>query len=67
MIRAIFWKEWHEHRSKYLGYWFSLNAPILVLALAIGLSTAARTPFADLTDALTLKYLPLALVESSWC
>ncbi len=64
MIRAILWKEWHEHRSKYIGYWCLINAPTLLLALVIGFSTAARTPFADLSDALTMKYLPLSLIES---
>jgi hypothetical protein len=64
MMRAIFWKEWHENRSKYLFYWFTINAPVLLLALAIGLTSGARVPFADLSDALTMKYLPLALVET---
>lgn len=64
MIRAILSKEWHEHRSKYLGYWFALNVPLLLLALGIGLTTVGRTPFADLSDAMTMKYLPLSLVES---
>ncbi|HEY3837257.1 MAG TPA: hypothetical protein VGL72_11830 [Bryobacteraceae bacterium] len=64
MIRAIIWKEWHEHRSKYIGYWLALHAPILLLALAIALSSAARVPFADLSDATVLKWLPLSLIES---
>jgi ABC-type transport system involved in multi-copper enzyme maturation permease subunit len=64
MIHAIVWKEWREHRAKYLAYWAALNAPILIVALAVGISTAARTPFADLSDSTVLKYLPLALVES---
>ena len=64
MIYAIMWKEWCEHRAKYLAYWLALNAPILILALAVGISTAARTPFADLSDSTVLKYLPLSLVES---
>jgi hypothetical protein len=63
MIRAIIWKEWHEHRSKYVAYWLVINAPILLLALAVGMSSAARTPFADLSDNTVLKYLPLALGE----
>jgi ABC-type transport system involved in multi-copper enzyme maturation permease subunit len=63
MIRAIFWKEWHEHRSKYLGYWITIHAPILLLVLAIGLSSTSRTPFAGLSDAMTLKWLPMALLE----
>ena len=63
MIRAIIWKEWCEHRAKYVAYWLVLNAPILLVALAIGISAAARTPFADLTDSTVLKYLPLALGE----
>jgi len=64
MIHAIMWKEWREHRAKYLAYWLALNAPILILALAVGISTAARTPFADLSVSTVLKYLPLSLVES---
>ena len=64
MIRAIIWKEWHEHRSKYIGYWLALHAPILILVLAIALSSAARVPFADLSNATTLKWLPLSLIES---
>lgn len=64
MIRAIVLKEWREHRSKYLGYWFTLNTPVLVLALALGLTSAARVPFADLSDANSMKYLPLSLIES---
>jgi hypothetical protein len=63
MIRAILWKEWHENRSRYIAYWLTINAPILLLALAMGLSKGARVPFADLSDALALKYLPLALLE----
>ena len=61
MIRQIVWKEWHEHRSKYIGYWLTLYAPIVLLSLAIALTTGARTPFADLSDASVLKYLPLSL------
>lgn len=64
MIRQIFWKEWHEHRSKYIGYWSALYAPIVIFALAIALLKGARTPFADLSDALVLKYLPLSMVEA---
>jgi hypothetical protein len=63
MIRTLIWKEWHEHRAKYIFYWVALNIPILVVALAVGLSTGARTPFADLSNATVLKYLPLALGE----
>jgi ABC-type transport system involved in multi-copper enzyme maturation permease subunit len=63
MIRAIIWKEWHEHRAKYVAYWLALNAPLLLVALAVGISAAARTPFADLSDSTVLKYLPLALGE----
>jgi ABC-type transport system involved in multi-copper enzyme maturation permease subunit len=63
MIRAIIWKEWHEQRAKYVAYWLALNAPVLLVALALGISTAARTPFADLSDSTVLKYLPLALGE----
>jgi ABC-type transport system involved in multi-copper enzyme maturation permease subunit len=63
MIRAIIWKEWHEHRGKYLAYWLAINAPILLVALAVGISATARTPFADLSNSTILKYLPLALGE----
>jgi hypothetical protein len=63
MIRQIFWKEWHEHRSKYISYWATLYAPIVIFALAIALIKGARTPFADLSNALVLKYLPLSLAE----
>jgi hypothetical protein len=63
MIRAILWKEWREHRAKYLAYWVVLNAPILLVAFAVAVSTAARTPFADLSNSTVLKYLPLALAE----
>jgi ABC-type transport system involved in multi-copper enzyme maturation permease subunit len=63
MIGAIIWKEWREHRAKYLAYWLVLNAPILLVALTLGISKAARTPFADLSDSTVLKHLPLALGE----
>ena len=63
MIGAIIWKEWREHRAKYIAYWLALNAPILLVALAVGISKTARTPFADLSDGTVLKYLPLALSE----
>src|SRR5713226_6962425 len=63
MIRAIIWKEWREHRAKYIAYWLVINAPMLLVALAVGISAAARTPFADLSDSTILKYLPLALGE----
>jgi hypothetical protein len=63
MIRAIIWKEWREHRAKYVAYWLALNAPVLLVALAVGVSRAARTPFADLSDSTVLKYLPLAFAE----
>ncbi len=62
-IRAIVWKEWHEHRAKYVAYWLALNAPVLLVAFAVGISAAARTPFADLSNGTVLKYLPLALGE----
>jgi len=64
MIRAILWKEWHEQRSKYIGYWATMNVPFLVIAIAVAISTVARTPFADLADKTILKHLPLALAES---
>src|SRR5258708_22028336 len=63
MIRAIIWKEWREHRAKYIAYWLVINSPVLLVALAVGISAAARTPFADLSDGTVLKYLPLALGE----
>jgi hypothetical protein len=64
MIRAILWKEWHEHRSRFVSYWITLNAPILLVALALALLKAARVPFADLSDATVWKYLPLSIGES---
>lgn len=64
MIRAIFWKEWREHRWKYISYWLALHAPLILFTLAVGLSAGGRAPFADLSDALVTKYLPLALVQS---
>jgi ABC-type transport system involved in multi-copper enzyme maturation permease subunit len=63
MIRAILWKEWHEHRSRYISYWITLNVPIIILCLAIAFTKGARVPFADLSDANAWKYLPLALIE----
>jgi ABC-type transport system involved in multi-copper enzyme maturation permease subunit len=63
MIRTIVWKEWREHRAKYIAYWLAFNAPVLMVALAVGVSAAARTPFADLSNSTVLKYLPLALGE----
>src|SRR5258708_9303707 len=63
MIHAIIWKEWREHRAKYIAYWLAINAPMLLVALAVGISATARTPFADLSDGTVLKYLPLALGE----
>jgi ABC-type transport system involved in multi-copper enzyme maturation permease subunit len=63
MIRAIIWKDWRENRAKYAAYWLAFNAPILLVAVAVGLSAAARTPFADLSDSTVLKYLPLTLGE----
>src|SRR3984893_18174979 len=63
MIGVIIWKEWREHRGKFIAYWLAINAPILLVALAVGISAAARTPFADLSDSTVLKYLPLTLGE----
>src|ERR1700730_8577273 len=63
MIGVIIWKEWREHRGKFIAYWLAINAPILLVALAVGISKTARTPFADLSDSTVLKYLPLALGE----
>jgi hypothetical protein len=64
MIRAIFWKEWHEHRSKYIGYWLTVHAPIFLVTLGIAVSSYARIPFADLSDATVMKYLPMTLVQA---
>ena len=64
MIRAILWKEWHEHRSRFAAYWLTLNVPIVILCLAIAFTKAARVPFADLSNATAWKYLPLSLIES---
>ncbi len=63
MIRTLIWKEWHEHRRKYALYWLVLNAPILLVALAVGIVPGARTPFTELSDGTILKYLPMALAE----
>jgi len=63
MIGTMIWKEWREHRARYIFYWAVLNAPILIVGLSVGFSAGARTPFADLSDAAVLKYLPLALTE----
>ncbi len=65
MIRAIFWKEWREHRWKYAGYWLVLNSPLLLVALAVALSAGARAPFGDLSDGAALKYLGVAVVGES--
>jgi ABC-type transport system involved in multi-copper enzyme maturation permease subunit len=62
MIRAAFWKEWREHRLKYGAYWLALNLPILIPALCIALNKGARAPFADLSNATSMKYLGLAMV-----
>lgn len=64
MIREIVWKEWRENRWKYISLWLVFNAPILILALALGVSHGARTPFRDLSNQTMMKYLPLALGES---
>jgi len=64
MIRAILWKEWHEHRSRFASYWLTLNVPILIVGLVIAFSKGARLPFADLSNATIWKYLPLSLLES---
>lgn len=65
MIRAIFWKEWREHRWKYAAYWGVLNLPILVAVLAIAISPGARAPFAGLADATAVKYLGVAVFAES--
>lgn len=64
MIRAIFFKEWREHRPKYLGYWFTLNVPMLLLALGVAFTNVGRVPFSDLSNAMAMKYLPISLAES---
>jgi ABC-type transport system involved in multi-copper enzyme maturation permease subunit len=65
MIRAIFWKEWHEHRFRYITYWLTLNVPIFLFCMVIAFTKWARAPFADLSNALVWKYLPtLSLLES---
>ena len=64
MIRQIVWKEWRENRWKYVTLWLVFNAPILVIALVIGLSPGARAPFADLDNRSMMKFLPLALGET---
>ena len=61
MIRAIFWKEWREHRWKYVTLWFALNLPMLLVALSVALSTGARFPFGDLSNGTAAKYLGVAL------
>jgi hypothetical protein len=66
MIRQIIWKEWHEHRAKYIGYWLTIYAPLILLALGIACTEFARRPFADLNDAQVLKYLPLSLTEAAF-
>jgi len=63
IVRAIFSKEWREHRSKYISYWLTMHAPILLLAIGIAFTHTARIPFVDLSDATAMKYLPLALVQ----
>jgi hypothetical protein len=64
MIRAILWKEWHEHRARYAAFWLTLSAPVLILCSAIALSHTARVPFADLSDATIWRYLPFSLAIS---
>ena len=66
MIRAILWKEWHEHRSRFAGYWLTLNVPILILSLVIAFSKGARAPFADLSNTTIWKYLPGSLLGESF-
>jgi len=65
MIRAVFWKEWREHRWKYAAFWLALNFPVLLVALAVALSVGARAPFGDLSDSTALKYLGFALIGES--
>jgi ABC-type transport system involved in multi-copper enzyme maturation permease subunit len=62
-MRKLLWKEWRENRWKYAMLWLVFNAPVLVVTLLIALLPAARAPFADLSDATVMKYLPLALGE----
>ena len=63
MIRAILWKEWHEHRSRYISYWLTLNVPTLIGSLVIAFNKSARTPFADLSNITIWKYLPISMIE----
>ena len=55
MIRAIIWKEWHEHRAKYVAYWLGLNAPLLLVALAVQFVVNGLTDF-GLLKPLTTPY-----------
>src|SRR5262245_15681851 len=66
MIRAVFWKEWREHRLKYGAYWLVLNLPILITAICVALNKGARAPFADLSDGTAIKYLGLAMVAECY-
>ncbi len=65
MMRQIVWKEWRENRWKYGALWLVFNLPILALTVLLGVSRAARTPFADLSDQTFMKYLPLPVFESA--
>lgn len=65
MIRAILWKEWRENRWKYATFWLILNAPTLLLVIALAFSTTARTPFSDLSNAMAPKYLAIMLLAVS--
>ncbi len=66
MIKAMFWKEWREHRLKYAAYWLVLNLPMLVVAACVTLIKGARAPFADLNDAGAMKFLGLSLVAEAY-
>jgi len=64
MMREMLWKEWRENRWKYVTLWLVFNLPILILAVSLACSRAARSPFADLSNQTFMKYLPLPLFES---
>jgi ABC-type transport system involved in multi-copper enzyme maturation permease subunit len=63
MIREILWKEWRENRWKYATLWLVFNAPVLILALLLGLAPSTRAAFADLSNQTVMKYLPISLGE----
>lgn len=66
ILKAIFWKEWREHRWKYIVYWLALNFPILAVSAGVGVSSGARAPFADLANATAMKYIGVALLAEAF-